>query len=360
MPNVPNYLSDYAMLYENDPREAARRWFREAKYGLFLHYGLYSLLARHEWVQFHDKIRPGDYEQLAHHFDAVDFDADAIADFAIECGMRYINITTRHHDGFCLFASRHSSFNSVDAAPCGRDLVGELARACDERSLGLCLYYSHGRDWKHPHAPNNDQFGGRARPLYDPQELTYAHGQGHDLSIYLRFMRDQITELLTQYDHPIASIWLDGIGVPLRPRDDQGTVRQEYDPCKDGDPFQCQNLYDHIHELSPYALVSYKQGYLGTEDYFAPEHQAYNRFGASFENQLGEICTTAGGGWGYCAGKPYCTAQELWQTLTTARSHHCNLLMNVGPLPGGALPQEAMDVLRAVGRRIDAEGFPGE
>lgn len=356
---VPAYLRDHADVYADDPREANRRWFREARYGLFLHYGLYALLGRNEWVQFHEKIRPDAYAQLADSFTADRFDADAIADLAVDCGMRYVNLTTRHHDSFCLFKSAWTKFNSVDAAPCGRDLVGELAAACDRRGLGLFLYYSHGRDWKHPHAPNNDQYGGSARPAFDPPERTYAVGVAHDLSLYLRFVAGQIRELLTQYDQPIAGIWLDGIATPLHPLDADGNVIEGYDPRSDGDPFACQHLYEMIHDLSPHALVSYKQGYLGTEDFFAPEHKAHNRFGESFEQRLGEICTTAGGDWGFTAGHGYCTADELWEKLTDAGASHCNLLMNVGPLPDGSLPDEARGVLLEVGRRLQAEGYPG-
>ena len=87
--------------------------------------------------------------------------------------MRYVNITTRHHDSFCLFATKQTDFNSVNS-PAKRDLVGELADACRKKGLGLCLYYSHGRDWRHPHAPNNDRWGGSARPKYDPPEPSYA------------------------------------------------------------------------------------------------------------------------------------------------------------------------------------------
>jgi len=358
MNTVPRYLGDYADAYATDPRDAAKRWFREARYGLFLHYGLYSLLGRHEWVQCHEQIRPDAYAGLADSFTADRFDAEAIADLAVDCGMRYINITTRHHDSFCLFRTKQTVFNSVDAAPCGRELVGELAAACDARRLGLFLYYSHGRDWKHPHAPNNEQYGGAARPDYDPPEPTYATRPAHDLRLYLRFMTEQIVELLTQYDHPIAGIWLDGIGVPLHPLDEDGKPLENFDPRHDGDPFEVQPLYDRIHALSPHALVSYKQGYLGTEDFFAPEHKAYNRFGESFADRLGEVCTTAGGGWGDTAGHDYCTADELWRTLADARANQCNLLMNVGPLPDGSMPGPAVETLREVGRRIQREGFP--
>ena len=359
---LPNYLQGYETQFAEDPRSAARQWFRDAKYGLFLHYGLYSMLGRHEWLQFKECIRPGDYAELAHLFKAERFDADAIADFAVDCGMKYINITTRHHDSFCLWESKQTTFNSVDAAPARRDLIGELAAACDRRSLGLCLYYSHGRDWKHPHAPNNDQFGGAARPQYDPPELTYASGKGHDLRYYLDFMTEQITELLTNYG-PIASIWLDGVAVPLHPLDANGNERKDYEPTREGDPFQCQQLYDHIHSLQPQCLVAYKQGYLGTEDFFAPEHKAYNRFGEPFTEKLGEVCTTMmPGGWGHTAARDgeHKSADDVWQTLEAARQNQCNLLLNTGPLSDGALHGEDEPVLREVGQRLKREGFPGE
>jgi len=347
----PAYLRDFQDRYATDPRAAAIEWFRSAKYGLFLHYGLYSLLGRHEWVQLKEQIRPGDYAELAHAFKAERFDAETIADFAVACGMRYVNLTTRHHDGFCLWGTKQSTFNSVTGSPCGRDLVGELAAACEKRGLGLFLYYSHGRDWKHPHAPGNEKFGGSARPEYEPPEPTYARGPAHDLNLYVDFMAAQVEELLTQYG-PIAGIWLDGIMVPLKPKDEHGREIDGYEPSRDGDPFRCQELYDLCHSLQPQTLVSYKQGYLGTEDFFAPEHKAYNRFGESMEDRPGEICTTAGGGWGYTAGTAYFSEDELWAKLQEAWSAGCNLLMNVGPLPDGSLPEDAMQTLRAVGRRL--------
>jgi alpha-L-fucosidase len=346
----PSYLSEYADLYARNPREAALQWFREAGYGLFMHYGLYSLLGRHEWVQFRERIRVAEYAQLQEWFRADAFDADWIADFAVDCGMKYVNLTTRHHDSFCLWDTQETTFG-VMSTPCRRDLVGELAQACDKRGLGLCLYYSHGRDWKHPHAPNNDRWGGNARPDYAPAELTYATGAAYDLRYYLDFMTAQITELLTQYG-PIAAIWLDGIAVPLRPKDEDGNEMPDFDPRGDYDAFECRELYRHIHALQPQVLVSYKQGYLGKEDFFAPEHKAYSRFEDEFADRPGEICTTAGGGWGYTAGTAYFTPDALWSKLQEAKAASFNLLMNVGPLPDGRFPEQAVETLTAVGTRL--------
>lgn len=338
--DVPAYLRGYENLYREAPREAALQWFREARYGLVLHYGLYSLLGRQEWVQYWEKITLAEYAKLAEEFRADGFDADRIADLAIAANMSYVNIITRHHDSFCLFDTSATSFNSVNA-PSGRDLIAELATACERRGLGLFLYYSHGRDWKHPHAPNNDEWGGHARPEYDPPEPAYACGDGHDLQIYLDFVTSQIRELLANYG-PVAGIWLDGIAVPL---------------SGDKTRFKCQELYDLIHGLQPQVLVSYKQGLLGTEDFFAPEHKAVARTG----NKPMEICTTmCPGSWGYFkegAGR-HKSAEDVWDVLRNASAEGCNLLLNTGPLPDGSIDPEDEAVLRQVGDRLREEGFP--
>lgn len=329
---LPSYLRGYEGAYRENPRRAALQWFRDARYGLFLHYGLYSLLGRHEWVQFRERIPVNEYERLADQFTAEGFDADRIARFAVDCGMRYINITTRHHDSFCLFKTAETEFNSLNA-PAGRDLVAELSDACARHGLGLFLYYSHGRDWRHPHAPNNDAWGGNARPDYDPPEPNYAYGDEHDLDKYIGFMERQITELLTQYG-PIAGIWLDGIAVPL---------------SGDASRFRCQDLYDHIHDLQPQVLVSYKQGLLGTEDFAAPEHKAIGRL-----DKPGEICTTmCPGSWGYLhqgQGK-HRTADDVWRALEAANEQGYNLLLNSAPLPDGSIDREDEAVLLQVGER---------
>ena len=337
-PTVPGYLRGYEAAYARDPRAAALQWFREAKFGLFLHYGLYSLEARHEWLQLREKIPVATYAKLKERFTAEKFDADFITDLALAAQMRYVNITTRHHDSFCLFATKQTDFNSVNS-PAKRDLVGELAAACARKGLGLCFYYSHGRDWRHPHAPNNDAWGGQARPKYDPPEPTYAYGAAHNLQKYLDFMTAQITELLTQYG-PIAAIWLDGIAVPL---------------SGDRAKFQCQELYDHVHRLQPQVLVSYKQGLLGTEDFFAPEHKAI----ANPTGRPMEICSTLQDkSWGYHATNRNLTTDEAWAKLVAARQAGANLLLNTGPRPDGSIHPDHARVLREMGARIRRDGFP--
>jgi len=334
MQTIPSYLADYEELYRKNPREAALTHFREAKYGLFLHYGLYSINGHHEWCQLKEKIPVAEYEKLAQKFTAEKFDADAIVELVLDSGMKYVNLTTRHHDSFCLWDTKQTPFNSMNA-PAKRDLVAELSTACEKRGVAFFLYYSHGRDWKHPHAPNNDEWGGSARPEYKPPESSYAYGAEHDLRKYCDFMAAQIRELLTGYGS-IAGIWLDGIGVPL---------------SGDYQKFDCQKLYDLIHGLQPQVLVSYKQGLLGTEDFFAPEHKAVKRE----DGKPMEICTTmCPGSWGYCAEKrgQHLNADQVWEKLRSANRENCNLLLNTGPLPDGSLDPEDAEAMREVGKRL--------
>jgi alpha-L-fucosidase len=348
MNTPPRYLKGYEQAYRNDPRQAALQWFRDARYGLFLHYGLYSLLGRHEWVQFNEKIRVADYAKLFDRFTADRFDAGAIAQLALDAGMRYITITTRHHESFCLFDTKETPFNSV-AAPARRDLIGELASACDRAGLGLFLYYSHGRDWKHPHAPNNDIWGGAARPDYDPPEPTYAAGAAHDLGRYVDFMDRQIAELQAQYP-TIAGIWLDGIAVPMSDKRLAPCPQAPRNPANAAG-WRVHELYDAIHRRQPAALVSYKQGLLGTEDFFAPEHQAVAPDG----DKPMEICTTmCPRSWGYLeAGRgTHLKPEQVVEAAAGAWRQNCNLLMNTGPLPDGSLDIEDVDALRRAGDLI--------
>lgn len=353
---IPTYLTDYEETYRENPREAALEWFQEARYGLFMHYGLYSLLGNHEWVQYREQIPPAEYALLQDYFVAENFDARAIVELAQDAGMEYINLTSKHHEGFCLFDTAETAFNAVEA-PCGRDLVGELAEACQDAGLGLFLYYSHGIDWRHPHAPNNREWGSPARPEYDEMPGIYAE-EGHALARYLEYAEAQIVELLENYG-PIAGIWLDLHSVPNR----------------HPERLALEQLYDTIRECQPQTLISYKYGITGTEDFVAPEHEAgppNHEENWEPPNKPTEVCTTMipsadyadeiGVSWGYLkeAEAKHKTAEEVWEALGRAGRHRHNLLLNTGPLPDGSIDPEDEAVLRTVGSRIRKEGFPNE
>lgn len=344
---IPNYLADHAAAFRKDPRQANRAWFRRAGYGLFLHYGLYSLLQRHEWLQLRECIPVAEYARLAERFTAAAFDAPALARRARRWGMRYITITTRHHDGFCLWRSAHTDFHSGNT-PAARDLVAELAAACEAESLALFLYYSHGRDWRHPHAPNNDEWGGQARPAYDPPEPSYATGAAHDLRQYLDFMSAQIAELLARFPQT-AGIWLDGVAVPLSRPDGAQRMR-------------VAELYAAIRQQSPHALISYKQGLLGTEDFFTPEHRLPDARDAA--ERRGQIAAHPGAiielnttmlvdpvAWGANATSRHRSADEVLALRRRAQAAGANLLLNCAPLPDGQLAPEDVATLDEVARR---------
>ena len=344
---VPLYLKDYSELYKTNPKEAALKWFMEADFGLFLHYGLYSLLGRGEWVQYVEKIPVTEYALLKDQFTAEKFDADFITDLALEAEIKYINITTRHHDSFCLFETKETDFNSVNS-PAKRDLVAELAKACQKKGLGLCLYYSHGRDWRHAHAANNENWGGLPRPPYDPPEPEYKYGEEHDLNKYVDFMHVQITELLTNYG-PIASIWLDGSSVPM---------------SRDHSDFRLDETYALIRKLQPQCLISYKWGVHGNEDFITPELQSVKSKPEKFQKVLEtgkplEFCYHIAK-WGYhkdLHGK-HRGADSLWKDLEFAGSYDANLLLNTAPRPDGSIDSQDIESLRELGKRIRNSGFP--
>ena len=349
---VPNYLKAYAEEYADNPRQANLHWFTDAKYGMFIHYGLYAQLEKGEWVQLRDTIPVAEYAKLKDTFTADKFDADFITDLALKAGMKYITITSKHHDGFCLFKTKQTDFNSMNS-PCGRDLIDELAEACNRKGLGLFLYYSYAADWKHAYFYSRNAGWQNARPAYKEPQPEYKFQKDEDFRIYVDYVQAQVKELLTQYP-TIAGIWFDPImGYYNRP-----------------DLFPVAETYALIRSLSPHALISFKQGANGDEDFSAPERNAGAKVGNQFEvaqiayeknkNKPKEICNTLQNhAWGYNKqddGK-HKTATQLVQIIKDTWAQNANLLMNVGPLPDGSFPQEDINTLTEAGKTLRKEGL---
>ncbi len=351
---VPAYLSGYGKIYQQDPHEAALSWFAQAQFGLFMHYGVYSLLGRHEWVMYREVIPLTEYEKLKERFTAENFDADFITDLALEAGMKYVNITSRHHDSFCLFNSQVSDYTSTHS-PAKRDLIAELAEQCDRKGLGLFLYYSYALDWRHPYFYPRSIFP-IARPDYPQPEPRYKWREDADFVYYIEFVHTQVTELLTNYG-PIAGIWFDPImGYYARP-----------------DLFPVDETYAMIRGLQPQTLIAFKQGANGKEDFASPERHGHSladrvrkQIGTSAavvaqnawesnQSKHNEICDTLQpGAWGYTQddnGK-HRTPADVLHMLTDAQSQNCNLLLNTGPLPDGSIHRDDVKTLREVGRRL--------
>lgn len=354
----PSYLKGYEDIYRQDPHKAALTWFSEARFGLFMHYGLYSQLKKGEWVMYHDKIPVAEYEKLKETFRPDEFDADFITDLALQAKMKYVNITSRHHDGFCLFDTKTSDYNSVNS-PAKRDLVAELAEQCQKKGLGLFLYYSYGADWRHPYFYSR-KFSAIAQPAYPEPDPTYKWQKDEDFQKYLDYAHAQIRELLTGYG-PLAGIWLD----PLM---------GFYGRC---DLYPIKETYTMIRKLQPQTLISFKQGATGTEDFAAPERNAHSLhdrvrqlFGdaaaevaaRAWENnkdKYNEVCDTLQvRAWGYHAKVKHRNADYVMKMLADAHRQRCNLLLNTGPLPDGSIHAEDVAALREVGKRIDKNGWP--
>lgn len=358
MSGAPRYLQNYQQIWRTDAKAANLAWWKEARFGLFIHYGLYSQLSQGEWVQFHNKIPVSEYEALAQTFAPARFDADFITDLALEAQMRYVNLVSCHHDGFCLWSSHVEPFNSVNA-PAGRDLVAELAEACDRKGLGLFTYYTFMQNWRHPYFLSRDYFP-TARPAYEQPDPHYAFSRIEDFQRYVDYVRACLTELLNQFG-PLAGMWLDLI---------MGYYAQP-------DLMPVDEIYAMIREQQPHILVSFKQGATGTEDFATPEHRfqsleekARERSGeraaqvarVAWErnrHKHNEICATMQEqGWGYVRDTAHRSEESVWELLRHAGAHDCNLLLNVGPLPDGSIHPDDVAVLRAVGKRIRRDGFP--
>ena len=340
--NSAAFLADYVPEHGGNPRAATLAWFREARYGMFIHYGLYSLLGRGEWVQYHDRIPIAEYARLQAQFTAERFDADVIADLALEAGMRYVNLVAKHCDSFCLWDTKQTEFNSVNS-PCGRDLVAEMAAACARKGLGFFAFYEHGFDWRHPHGPAPWDWSAKTvRPHYDPPDPYYASREEHDFSQYLDYVTGHITELCSGYGQ-LAGVWLDGAGIPA---------------SGDKSKFRLPELYALIRRLQPHALISYKFGIEPElEDFFAPEEAQVRMLQTQWHKPV-EVCARmqkGQTGWAYHADADHLTPEEVTTKLQEARDLDANLLLNVGPLADGSIHPDDVTALREVGRWRAAE-----
>ena len=319
---------------------AARRSFEDFRFGIFLHWGIYSTFAQGEWY-LNSGIRADEYAKAASCFYPVRFDADAWVSAIKDAGARYITFTTRHHDGFSMFRTETGPYNIVDATPFQRDVLTELAAACQRHDVRLHLYYSI-LDWMrddYPVGRTGRRTGRTLRPDYDR---------------YFRVMKTQLTELLTRYGD-IGAVWLDGY----------------WDHDEDSIPFDWRmpELYRAIHAVKPDCLI-------GNNHHIAPlEGEDFQMFERDLpgENTAGlsgqdistlplEMCQTMNGMWGYkVADQNYKSADELIRLIARAAAKGSNLLLNIGPQPNGELPDTALARLRDIGRwmRVNGESIYG-
>src|SRR6266508_2633011 len=317
-------------------REKRLEWFREAKYGMFIHWGLYAIpagewkgqrcLGLGEWLMNRCKVPVGEYEQLATRFNPVKYDPDAWVQLAQEAGMKYMVITSKHHDGFAMFKSAVSKYNVADATPYKKDILKQLADACAKRGMRLGFYYSQSQDWHEKDGAGNTwDFGPDQGPAPDNKELK-------NYDAYLRGKAEpQVKELLTGYG-PIALIWFD---TPRMMTPERG-----------------QRFANIVRQTQPNTLID---GRLGTEgDYrstgdnvIPPEPSA----------EAWETPATINDTWGFRKDDTnWKSAGQIAFKLVDIVSKGGNYLLNVGPTAEGVIPQVSQDILRTVGKWLQVNG----
>lgn len=314
----------------------ARQEFQDDKFGIFLHWGLYSMLATGEWTMTNNNLNYKEYAKLAGGFYPSKFSAAAWVSAIKASGAKYICFTTRHHEGFSMFHTKYSDYNIVDATPFKRDIVKELADECHKQGIRLHFYYSH-IDWYREDAPWGRTGRGTGRP----------NPEGNWKSYYT-FMNNQLTELLTNYG-PVGAIWFDG------------WWDQDQNPDFD---WQLPGQYEMIHRLQPACLVAnnHHQTPFPGEDIqvFERDLPGENKAGLSGQDVSPlplETCETMNGMWGYkITDQNYKSTQTLIHYLVKAAGKNGNLLMNIGPQPDGCLPEVAVERLKEMGEWMKVYG----
>ena len=309
------------------------QWWRDAHFGMFIHWGLYAIPAGEwegkeiqgigEWIMKRAQIPATEYRQFAKEFNPVKFNAHDFVTTAKNAGMKYITITSKHHDGFAMFKSDASDYNIVDATPYGKDVIKALAEECHKQGLKICFYYSQSRDWNEPNGLDND---------WDfPKERNFQK--------YLEEkVKPQLTELLTNYG-PVGLIWFD---TPM-------SITKE----------QAQSLKNLVRKLQPECIISGRLGggvetdYMSTGDNVIP---------ATVVPGDWEVPATLNNTWGFKKNDHHWKSPvDLSRLLFDITAKGGNYLLNVGPTAEGLIPQESVDILAKVGdwMKINSESIYG-
>jgi alpha-L-fucosidase len=328
--------------YQPAPENLQRReWFQDAKFGLFVHWGVYSIMAGGgdigiaEWIMNKKQIPIKQYEKLPTFFYPSQFDPAEWVSIVKKAGMKYITITTKHHDGFAMYDSEVSGYNIVDKTPYGKDIIKMLKDECDKQGIMLCFYYSQ-LDWHHPD--------------YYPRGVTGQKYTGRQESgnwyKYIDYMDAQLTELLTNYGK-IGGIWFDGM----------------WD--KPGADWRLGRTYALIHKLQPAALIStnHHKTPLPGEDIqeFERDLPGENTMGFNSSGTISglplEMAETMNGSWGFnIIDRNYKSSKQLIRSLVKAAGYGANFALNTGPMPNGKIQPENVETLMEMGKWMDKYG----
>lgn len=312
-----------------------REWFRDAKFGLFVHWGVYSVLGDGEWVMNQQQIPIHQYEKLPTFFNPTQFNPAEWVAMVKKAGMKYITITSKHHDGFAMFDSKISNYDIVERTPYGKDVLKMLKEECDKQGIKLFFYHSQ-LDWHHPDYYPRGGTGGSytGRP------------ESGNWNNYIDYMNKQLSELLTNYGE-IGGIWFDGM----------------WDK-KDAN-WRLDETYSLIHQLQPGALIgsNHHISPIQGEDFQMFERDlpgentmGFNQTGTISELPL-EMCETMNGSWGFnIRDQHYKTSKQLIQTMVKAAGFGANFLLNTGPMPNGKIQPENIDTLMVMGKWLEKYG----
>ncbi len=312
-----------------------REWFQDAKFGLFIHWGVYSILGDGEWVMNNQKIPIHQYEKLPSFFNPTQFDPAEWVSMVKKAGMKYITITSKHHDGFAMYDSKVSDYDIVDQTPYGKDVLKMLKDECDKQGIKLFFYHSQ-LDWH-----NSDYF-----PRGSTGQDFTGRPESGDWNAYIDYMNTQLSELLTNYGE-VGGIWFDGM----------------WD--KKDAPWRLDDTYSLIHKLQPGTLIgsNHHVAPFPGEDFQMFERDlpgentmGFNQTGTISELPL-EMCETMNGSWGFnLKDQNYKSSKRLIQTMVKSAGYGANFLLNTGPMPNGKIQTENIDTLMVMGKWLDKYG----
>ena len=339
------FSSIYSQTYTPSPENLqARDKFSDDRFGLFIHWGPFSIPGSGEWVMNNRNITVNNYRRLMDFFNPIEFNAAEWVSMAKNAGMKYITLITRHHDGFSMWNTKYSDFNIMNT-PFKKDVVKLIADECHKQGIQLFLYYSL-LDWTREDYPHETGRTGQG---------TGRKGHG-DYTSYLQFMKNQLTELLTNYG-TIGGIWFDGYWDQTPP---EGAADRT--PRID---WHLDEIYALIHKLQPQCLIGNNHHLtpIPGEDFqmFEKDLPGENKSGLSFQKASDrlplETCETMNNSWGFnITDTSYKSVNELIHYLVNAAGRNANFLLNVGPMPNGKIQQEFVDTLKEIGKWLQVNG----
>ena len=330
-------------MFDREAYNKRVEWYQEARFGMFIHWGLYAIPARGEWVRSIEEIPEEEYLPFFDEFDPVDYDPKKWARAAKEAGMKYAVLTAKHHDGFCLFDSELTDFKATNTKA-GRDLIAEYLEAFRAEGIKVGIYYSI-IDWHHPDYPH---YGDRIHPLRNCEAEKEAEA-GRNFDCYLEYMHGQVKELCTRYGK-IDVMWFDF----------------SYDNMT-GEKWHATELVNMIRTYQPDVIIDNRLevsgegfGSLATDnpsvysgDFVSPEQiiPPQGLKDESGRDLVWEACITMNDNWGYCAkDKNFKPASMIIKKLVECVSKNGNMLLNVGPDAKGNIPEESLKILEDIGK----------